>query len=98
MWQRDTDGVPTGELVAPAPGPWDDCFTELAEPAAVVWDGALRLTVETSCMDVVVYDKLDHAVCIEPQTGPPDALRLTPVLVEPGWPLVAETTLHWTVI
>ena len=96
MWQRDADGVPTGELVVPSAGPWDECFTELVEPAEVVWDGALRLTVETTCMDVVVYDKLDHALCVEPQTGPPDALRLTPVLVEPGLPLVAEATFRWT--
>ena len=95
IWQRDPDGIPSGALVTPPPGPWDDCFTDLAEPAEVVWDGAVRLTVETTCMDVVVYDELDHAVCVEPQTGPPDALRLTPVVVEPGLPLVAEATFRW---
>ena len=95
IWQRDPDGIPSGALVAPTPGPWDECFTDLARPAEVTWDGALQLTVETSCMDVVVYDELDHAVCVEPQTGPPDALRLTPVVVEPGLPLVAEATFRW---
>jgi aldose 1-epimerase len=43
----------------------------------------------------VVFDRLSHAVCVEPQTGPPDALRLTPVLVEPGLPLIAEATFSW---
>ena len=46
-------------------------------------------------MDVVVFDALSHAVCVEPQSGPPDALRLTPVVVEPGLPLVAEATFRW---
>jgi galactose mutarotase-like enzyme len=96
MWQRGPDGIPTGELVSPPPpGPWDDCLTALREPPVLRWDGALELTVESSCDDLVVFDLPSHAVCVEPQTGPPDALRLTPVLVEPGWPLVAETTFTW---
>lgn len=95
IWLRDEDGIPTGDLVPPPPGPWDDCFTELSRPPVLRWEGALELAVETTCMDVVVYDELAHAVCVEPQTGPPDALRLTPVLVEPGLPLVAEATFAW---
>jgi aldose 1-epimerase len=97
MWERDTDGIPSGELVEPPPGPWDDCFTDLASPPVLHWQGALSLTVESTCMDVVVFDQLDGAVCIEPQTGPPDALRLAPIVVEPGLPLVAEATFAWRV-
>jgi aldose 1-epimerase len=95
MWARDGEGLPSGELVPPTPGPWDDCFTELVDPPVLTWPGALELTVESTCMDVVVFDRLSHAVCVEPQTGPPDALRLTPVLVEPGLPLIAEATFSW---
>jgi aldose 1-epimerase len=95
MWQRDADGIPSGELVPPSPGPWDDCFTELGAPPVLRWEDALELTVDTTCMDVVVFDEPSHAVCVEPQTGPPDALRLTPVLVEPGLPLIAEATFRW---
>lgn len=97
MWLRGSDGVPTGDLVSPSAGPWDDCMTDLRRPVVLRWDGALELTVETSCDDVVVFDEPTHAVCVEPQTGPPDALRLTPLLVEPGWPLVAEATFGWCV-
>jgi aldose 1-epimerase len=60
-----------------------------------VWHGALELTVDSSCDDLVVFDQPTHAICVEPQTGPPDALRLTPVLVEPQWPLVATATFSW---
>jgi aldose 1-epimerase len=98
MWALDPDGIPSGELVAPRPGPWDDCFTELTTPPVLRWEEALELTVETTCMDLVVYDKPTHAICVEPETGPPDALRLTPVLVEPGLPLVAETTFSWRLL
>ena len=95
MWERGPDKIPTGELVAPGPGPWDDCFTDLAGPPVLRWPGALELTVETTCDDVVVFDEPANALCVEPQTGPPDALRLTPIVVEPGLPLVAEATFAW---
>jgi aldose 1-epimerase len=98
MWARDPDGIPSGELVSPSAGPWDDCFTDLAGPPVLRWDDALELTVDSTCMDVVVFDIPTHAVCVEPQTGPPDALRLTPVLVEPGLPLVAEATFRWRLL
>lgn len=95
MWERGPDKIPTGDLVPPRPGPWDDCFTDLSGPPVLRWPGALELTVDTTCDDVVVFDESSHAVCVEPQTGPPDALRLTPVVVEPGLPLVAEATFAW---
>lgn len=98
VWVRDDQGIPSGDLEPPPPGPWDDCFTDLAGPPVLRWEGAVELTVDTSCMDVVVFDEPSHAVCVEPQTGPPDALRLTPVLVEPGLPLVAEATFAWELL
>jgi aldose 1-epimerase len=99
MWVRGADGMPTGDLVSPPPpGPWDDCLTDLRRAPVLRWDGAIEVTVESSCDDVVVFDRPTHAVCIEPQTGPPDALRLTPVLVEPGWPLIAEATFAWRLL
>ena len=99
MWERGPDGIPTGELVPPpAGGPMDECLTDLRRPAVLRWNGAIELTVESTCDDLVLFDEPTHAVCVEPQTGPPDALRLTPVLVEPGWPLVAETTFRWALV
>lgn len=98
MWARDDDGIPSGEMTTPPPGPWDDCFTELAGPPVLRWEGALEVTVASTCLDVVVFDEPSHAVCVEPQTGPPDALRLTPVVVEPGLPLVAEAAFAWTLL
>lgn len=95
MYARDADGIPTGELVDPPPGPWDDGFTDLAAPPGVRWPGALEITVTSTCDHVVVYDEQEDGLCVEPQTGPPDALNLAPVVVEPAHPLVAEAQFRW---
>ena len=96
MWVRDADGIPSGELVDPPPGPWDDCFTDLRGSPRIEWPGALTLTVESACPHVVVFDEPVDALCVEPQTHPPDALNLGAATVEPGRPLVAEATLRWS--
>jgi aldose 1-epimerase len=96
MYLRDADGIPTGECVPPPPGPWDDCFTDVTEPPSLCWPGALRIALESSADHWVVYDEPEHAVCVEPQTGPPDALNLAPRVVSPEHPLVATTRLAWT--
>jgi aldose 1-epimerase len=101
MWRRDAEGIPDGTFVAPPPGPWDDCFTGLrSAPVLTFDDGDGRgpgpvVTIETTCPQLVVYDERDDAVCVEPQTHPPDALNLGAAVVEPGAPLVAALTLRW---
>lgn len=104
MWQRDADGIPSGALVPPGPGPsrrWpaighlDDCFTDLTGPPVLRWPGALEVVVESDCEHVVVFDERPDGVCVEPQTGPPDALTLLPRVVAPGRPLVTRCTLRW---
>lgn len=98
MYQRDEEGLPTGELVGVQPPPWDDCFTDLHEPAAILhWPGAATVTIETDCPCVVVFTEPEHAVCVEPQSGPPDELNLEPRVVDPGVPLVVRTRWSWTV-
>lgn len=96
MFRRDAAGIATGELVAPAPpGPWDDCFTHLRRPPVVRWPGLLELTIESDCPVCVVYTMPTDALCVEPQTAPPDALNQSPAVVEPGRPMIAEMTWTW---
>nr|WP_240929778.1 aldose 1-epimerase [Streptomyces coryli] len=96
-WQeeRGADHLPTGKRIAPLPGPWDDCF---GMPAGVdvtlTWPGALELKVTSRTEWVVVYDEQDEAVCVEPQTGPPNGLNTLPRFVTPIEPL--ELTATWT--
>jgi len=95
MWRLDAQGIPDGTFVAPPPGPWDDCFTWLHGPPVLVFEGGPVVTIESPCPQLVVFDERDDAVCVEPQTHPPDALNLGPALVLPGAPLVATATFRW---
>ena len=98
MLARDREGIPTGEQVRPTARPWDDVFTDLRDAPRLRWPGLLRLSVESACRYWVIYDEQPRGLCVEPQTGPPDAGNWLPeeqVLVEPGRPLTAAMTLRW---
>jgi aldose 1-epimerase len=97
MLERDDEGIATSRRVTPPDGPWDDCFGDVAQPVRLNWPGVLTLDIEASCDYFVVYDEPEHALCIEPQTAPPDTLNHDPVRVVPGQPLVATTTWRWAV-
>ena len=96
MLVRDPEGIPTGARTAPSPGPWDDAFTDLASEPELTWPGRLRLSISSTCTWWVVYTEPDHALCVEPQSGPPDALNSGAVTVRPGAPLVEAMHWHWT--
>ena len=95
MYLRDDDGITTSERIQPPPGPWDDCFTDVRRPPVLRWPGFLELTIESACRDWVVYTVPEDAVCVEPQTAPPNALNVQPAIVEPGTPLTASMTWRW---
>ena len=100
MYANDEEGLPNGDLVTPAPRPWDFCFVDLAAPPRLRWPGDggpdLELTVESDCPCWVLYDEEPQAICVEPWTAPPDSLNLpSPAVVTPGEPLVATMTWRW---
>ncbi|MET7452755.1 aldose 1-epimerase [Streptomyces sp. NPDC005574] len=97
-WQeeRGDDHLPTGKRVEPRPGPWDDCFgMPDGVDVTVTWPGRLELRVASREQWVVVYDEQEAAVCVEPQTGPPNGLNTLPRLVTAIDPLEAATTWSW---
>ena len=97
-YPRDVDGLPLGVIEARPPrGPWDDCFTGLTYPVELTWPGALALSLVSTCDHLVLYDQPRHAICVEPQSGPPDALNHLEwaQLVRPSRPLIAEMSLSW---
>jgi galactose mutarotase-like enzyme len=55
----------------------------------------LSLAISSDTRYGVVYTEPLDALCVEPQTGPPDALNLEPFLVTPGRPLAASMTWTW---
>jgi aldose 1-epimerase len=97
-WQleRGDDHLPTGSRVEPEPGPWDDCFQMPGGvDVTLTWPGQFEVKVTSPEEWVVVYDEQDAAVCVEPQTGPPNGLNTLPRLVTPLEPLEATTTWSW---
>jgi aldose 1-epimerase len=85
MVERGDDGLPTGRLVEPTPGPWDDCF-RLATPPVLTWPGALELTLTSSAPWWVIYDQPADTICVEPQTAPPDAFDHPTLQPDDLWP------------
>jgi aldose 1-epimerase len=85
---RRVDGIAVDQRVDVPPGPWDDCFVNFEPVVAMVHDVTLRLT--SDCTDWVVYNQPPHATCIEPQSGPPDAVNIRPDVLESG-----QTTSRW---
>ncbi|MBW5483412.1 aldose epimerase family protein [Streptomyces bambusae] len=97
-WQeeRGADHLPTGRRIDPLPGPWDDCFgMPYGVDVTLTWPGALEVRITSRAQWVVVYDEQPEAVCVEPQTGPPNGLNTAPRLVTPVDPLEVTTTWTW---
>jgi len=96
MYERDEFGLPTGELVEPTDGPWDDCFVS-TEPVVLHYDRTVApaVRVESDCDHWVVYDMPTDATCVEPQSGPPDAFNLSPHVVDPDTSLRRSMTISW---
>jgi aldose 1-epimerase len=101
MYVRGSDGMPTGEVIAPTPGRWDDAFGGVDRPPRLTWPGVMRLEIDSSAEFWVVYDERDDALCVEPQTAPPDAVNLAaaagvePPLAEPGRPVSVAMRWRW---
>lgn len=90
MYERGPDHLPTGALIRPRPLPWDDCFVLAEHPPRVRLAHAV-IELTSDCTHWVVYTEPEHAVCVEPQSGPPDAVRLgLSTWLEPG-----QTLRRW---
>jgi aldose 1-epimerase len=97
MFEQDEFGLPTGRLIAPPQPPWDDCFINRA-PVELHYGRRLAPLVTVSspdCEHWVIYDKPQHATCVEPQSGPPDALNVRPELATSTHPLRRTMTIDW---
>lgn len=93
MYERDAEHIPTGRRTTPTSGPWDDCFTAARRSPRIVFDDGVALRIESDCDHWVVYDMPAHALCIEPQSGPPDGFNIAPQVITPDTPLRREMKL-----
>ncbi|MFF8610151.1 aldose 1-epimerase [Streptomyces sp. NPDC015346] len=97
-WQeeRGADHLPTGRRIGPIPGPWDDCFgMPDGVDVTLTWPEQLELKVTSRAPWVVIYDEQEEAVCVEPQSGPPNGLNTAPRYVTPIDPLEITATFAW---
>ncbi|MFT7473363.1 MAG: aldose 1-epimerase [Verrucomicrobiales bacterium] len=95
MFARDTAGIPSGHLTTPSAGPWDDCFTDIRSGPTLRW-GDLVLQLSSTAHQWTIFDKPEHALCIEPQTGPPNALNDDPEVLECGESRQETFTIQWS--
>jgi len=95
IYVRDERDLPTGEIRTPGPGPYDDCFTGVERDPVLRWPGALELMLSSNLDHWVVYDAPAHAICVEPSSGPPDALNIAQRIVAPGEPLIGHFRIAW---
>ncbi len=96
QYVKDDEGIQTGELGPIRAPPWDDCFTRLGTPAvALHWPETATVRIDTDCPCVVVFTEPELAVCVEPQSAPPDAVNFDPHVVTPDEPLVVHATFDW---
>ncbi|TSA53603.1 MAG: aldose epimerase [Actinobacteria bacterium] len=95
MYARDEFGIATTRH-APTPPPWDDCFTDTQSMPIIRFDNGITLLLESDCSHWVIYDEPSHALCVEPQSGPPNGLNSEPLVITPGGELARFFRLTMT--
>lgn len=74
MYVRDATGLTTTTTRMPPEPPWDDCFAgAIMDPIIVVNGVSVKLS--SSCKFWVVYTQDPRGVCVEPQSGIPNAFN-----------------------
>lgn len=94
-YETNADLMPTGALAEVGPPPWNDCFVGVQQPPIITWPGALQLAIESSLDHWVVFTEPEHALCVEPQSGPPNEFNLWPRIIQPGQRFLASMTWTW---
>ncbi|WP_195440076.1 aldose epimerase family protein [Klebsiella oxytoca] len=94
-WQEEpgSDELPTGNRIAPRPGPWDDCFGFFSGlNVRLEWPGQLTMSMTSSAQSLVVFDKQPDATCVNPLTQAPNEINHNPHFISPKAPLLIETS------
>lgn len=76
MYVRDNQKVATPKIVRPKPLPWDDCFVGDNPNVEISWGDLLQLKLRSNWKYWVIYSEKRDAICLEPQTAPPNAIEL----------------------
>ncbi|MFM8528200.1 MAG: aldose 1-epimerase [Ilumatobacteraceae bacterium] len=95
---RDTEGLPLNHPVGSPPAldsTVDDCFVATGGPIALRV-GSTRLALSSDSSHWVVYNGAAHGVCVEPQSGPPNAVESGPHVLGPGQSLERWFEIDWS--
>ena len=95
MLQRDGHGIATTIRERTDAVNVDDCFINPLAPLSITVNG-VELVLSSDCSHWVVYDLPTHATCIEPQSGAPNEINDSPVILAPGESLARWFTIAWT--
>ncbi|HAG68140.1 MAG: hypothetical protein ABR76_00445 [Acidimicrobiia bacterium BACL6 MAG-121220-bin61] len=91
MYVRDSDGITGAQRVHRQhdlmQSPLDDCFSDVAAAPLLKFGDGLVVRLESDCSHWVVYNEPLHAICVEPQSGPPNGLNSEPFTVSTNHPL-----------
>lgn len=107
LWLRDEHGITTGTRIDHDPahprfGHYDDCFSDPSAPPGLLYRHPttgvdLDVTLTSDCSHWVVFDQPVHAVCIEPQSGPPNQINDAPDVLEFGQSMSRMFRIGWTI-
>jgi aldose 1-epimerase len=95
MLQRDGHGIATTFRKRTDAVNVDDCFINPLAPLSLTVN-EVKLVLSSDCSHWVVYDQPIHATCIEPQSGAPNEINDSPVILAPGESLARWFTIAWT--
>jgi len=76
MLVRGNDYIPTGEFSEIPLGPWDDAFAGVRADPIIRWGDVAQVQISSNSPWWVIYTEDPAAICVEPQTAPPDAANL----------------------
>jgi len=92
----DSTGVPVGTVAGGGERPWDDSFADVRTPPVVRWTDGPQVRIGTTGSHWIVCETMPGAFCVEPLTGPVNALAAGgAAVVGPGRPLTLVMTLSW---
>ena len=91
MYVRDNEKVATKTIAPPKPLPWDDCFIGTEPNIKLRWGNLLELELFSNFPYWVIYSAPTDALCIEPQSAPPNAIELEKhQILDPGESVTLE--------
>lgn len=92
-YETDADMIPTGSLIEIPNGPLNETVVGMVGHPTITWPGTVTLDIGSSFDHWVVFTEPDHALCVEPQSGPPNQVNAAPVTLGPGESLTGTMTL-----